>query len=323
MCSQANEIRIGNLAAQPGEKCSGMYQVAGIDFEMPVTIVNGAQPGKRVLITAGIHACEYVGIQAAIELARELNPEEISGAVVLVHPVNTSGFWARVPAVVPEAGENLNRLFPGDMESGFAGRIAYALTCDFQDPSDFYLDLHGGDMSEELIPFVFYPGVAEPEVVAESRRVAGFLNLKYALKSGATTGAYNSAAKRGTPSLLIERGGRGLWGLNEVESYKNDVRAALFALGVYPHNPNEGAAFSPADVRNPVYLAAGREGCWYPGVRAGDFVTKGAVLGELRDFFGRVLETYSAEINGVVLYRATSLAVRKDTELVAYAEAGK
>lgn len=320
MDNQAEEIRIGGLAARRGEKRSGMYRVSGVDFEMPVTIVNGARPGKRVLITAGIHACEYVGIQAAIELAAELCPEELAGCVVLVHPVNTSGFRARVPAIVPEAGENLNRLFPGDMESGFAGRIAYALTYEFQDPADFYLDLHGGDMSEELEPFVFYPGVAESVVVEESRRIAGFLNLRYALKSGAVSGAYNSAAKRGTPSLLIERGGRGLWSAEEVALYKDDVFSALFGLGVYPRNPNERAPHSPVDVCDPVYLAAECEGCWYPRVRAGDAVTKGAILGEIRDFFGEPLATHRAEIDGVVLYRATSLAIAKGTELVAYAK---
>lgn len=42
------------------------------------------------------------------------------------------------------------------------------------------------------------------------------------VKSNATTGAYNSAAIRGIPSILIERGGRGIWSREEVDiDYKN------------------------------------------------------------------------------------------------------
>lgn len=313
-------MQLGNIRAEAGEKACGMFVVPGIDYEMPVTVINGKTGGKTVLVTAGIHACEYVGIQAAIELARDLDPNEVAGGLVVIHPVNASGFRRRIPALLPEAGENLNRLFPGDADGGFGERLAYALTHEFQDKADFYLDLHGGDQSEELEPFVFYPGVANDAVVAESRRVAGVLNLRYMLKSGAVTGAYNSAARRGVPALLIERGGCGVWTTEEVELYKNDVLSALFALGVYPHNPNEKKVYEPKEVRNPLCLASEYAGCWYPSVKAGDFVEKGCVLGEIRDFFGNALMTHHAKISGVVLYRAASLSVEAGTELVAYAE---
>ena len=313
------DIEIGGIAARKGEKRSGIYRVPEIGHPMPVTVVNGAKGGKTVLITSGIHGCEYVGIEAAIELAQELRPEEISGAVILVHPVNTSGFRAILPALVPEAGKNLNRLFPGDAEGGFGERIAHALTHDFQGRADFYMDLHGGDQGEELEPMVFYPGAADPAVTEESRRVAGFLNLKYMLRSSAVTGAYNSAAKQGLPSVLIERGGRGSWSPEEVVLYKNDVLSALYALGVYPENPNAPLSPAPRDVEGAVYLTSGCDGCWYPDVRAGEAVKRGRVLGEIRDFFGNLLARHEAEIDGVVLYMARSLSVREGTELVAYA----
>ena len=34
--------------------------------------LSGEKPGKTALITAGIHAGEYVGIQSAVELGRDL-----------------------------------------------------------------------------------------------------------------------------------------------------------------------------------------------------------------------------------------------------------
>lgn len=319
----SESLRIGSLVAGAGEKARGVYHTPGTAHSMPVTIVNGRHDGKTVLITAGIHGCEYVGIQTAIELARDLDPAAIHGAVIIVHPVNTAGFGQIVPALLPEAGENLNRLFPGDPEGGVGARVAHALTSDFQDRADFHLDLHGGDLNEAMEPFVFYPGAAEAEVTAEARRVAEALDVKYMLKSRAVSGAYNSAAKRGTPSLLIERGGSGVWNAGEVALYKADVFAALHAVGVAAEAPARERRHTPVDVTNPVYVAAERGGCWYPRKRPGERIARGETLGHIGDFFGETLVEYVAEVSGVLLYQACSLAVKPGMEILAYAECGE
>lgn len=318
------ELRVGTLRADAGRKISGVYLVENTTHRMPVTLINGERPGKTVLVTAGIHGCEYVGIQAAMELARELEPHELAGKAILVHPVNTSGFEALAPAVIPESGENLNRLFPGNPDGSYGERIAHALTVDFQDQADFYLDLHGGDMSEAMTPFVFYPGEAEEAVVEESRRVARGLAVRYMLKSKAVTGAYNSAAKRGTPSVLIERGGNGVWSRSEVDAYKADVRRALALLGLLAASEaKDSVSQPPKEVINPVYLAAEANGCWHPAIAPGDAIGAGQKIGVLKDWFGNTVSEYHSESDAVVLYVASSLAVKKGCELVAYATAAE
>lgn len=52
-----------------------------------------------------------IPIQTAIELAAELLPDEITGCLILIHPVNISGFENRTMSVVAEDGKNLNRIF--------------------------------------------------------------------------------------------------------------------------------------------------------------------------------------------------------------------
>ena len=63
---------LGNIKAEPGERCSGFLELAEGRFKLPVTILNGEKPGKTVLIMSGVNAGEYVGIQAAIELSEKL-----------------------------------------------------------------------------------------------------------------------------------------------------------------------------------------------------------------------------------------------------------
>ena len=74
----------------------------------------GAAPGKTLVVTAGVHGCEYVGIQALRRLAADLDPARLSGNVILLPLANPSAFYAGAKQVVPEDGVNLNRAFPGN-----------------------------------------------------------------------------------------------------------------------------------------------------------------------------------------------------------------
>ena len=93
--SENGNFQLGTFSVRPGEKASGFLSVADGEFQLPVTILNGEEPGKTVLITAGIHAEEYVGIQAAVELADRLKTEKIAGTVVIVKVINREAFENR------------------------------------------------------------------------------------------------------------------------------------------------------------------------------------------------------------------------------------
>jgi predicted deacylase len=67
------------IKVEPGEKAQTSISVPGTDVSIPVTIINGVNEGKRIVITSGIHSGEYPGIQCAIELAQEIDPKEVSG----------------------------------------------------------------------------------------------------------------------------------------------------------------------------------------------------------------------------------------------------
>lgn len=106
----------GPLWTEPGTKKSGFLRLAGGEFALPYTVICGSNPGKTVLITASVHAGEYVGIQAAIELADQLKPEKMNGRVILVKTVCRKEFEERSGSICPEDDKNLNRVFPGNPE---------------------------------------------------------------------------------------------------------------------------------------------------------------------------------------------------------------
>ena len=74
-------------SAAPGQRIHGFVSIGNGEFSLPTTIVRGEKPGKTALITAGIHAGEYVGIQSAVELGRDLKIEKMTGTVIIVKVV--------------------------------------------------------------------------------------------------------------------------------------------------------------------------------------------------------------------------------------------
>lgn len=311
-------FRIGGIKVQPGTRFSGCIGFGDGEFELPVTVLHGSRPGKTVLVTAGIHAEEYVGIQASMELAERLDIQRVCGTVILVKVVNRRAFENRSGSFCMEDGKNLNREFPGNPGGTEAERLAWAVASQIHPLADCYIDLHSGDSYEKLAPYVYYPGMASEEVVARSRQMAEQVDVAYMVRSTvAGGGSYNYAALRGIPSILIERGGMGAWSSQEVQAARKDVRNILCSLGVYEGRMGY-RTYYPMEVADVRYLAATYTGCWYPFREPGDIVRQGETLGVVKDYEGKTLETFEAEYDGVILYETGSLQVVQEGPAVAY-----
>ena len=311
-------ITFGGFTVEPGTKKQGFAEILDTGYKFPITVINGSKEGKTLLITSGIHGGEYPCIETTIELAQEINPKDVSGQIVMIYPVNVSAYYERISYIMPEDGKNINRLFPGDKDGTLGDKIAYVLTNEYQDKSDFYIDMHGGDIHEYLPPYVYYPGIGEnKEALEYAEKASKVLNAKYRVKSSATTGAYNSCAIRGIPSLLVERGGRGLWSKEEVESYKEDIKNVMRFLEILPGGVKNTNVESTL-ITKAVYLDATETGCWYPAVELEEKVKAGQMIGEIKDFFGNTLAQYYAEFDSIILFVTVSLAIRKDDPIITY-----
>ena len=309
---------LGNMKAGPGETCSGFLELAEGKFKLPAAILNGEKPGKTVLIMAGVHAGEYVGIQAAIELSEKLKINKINGTVVIMKVVCRDAFACRGGSLGLEDGKNLNREFPGDPKGTPTQQLAWAMTQEVFPAVDFCIDLHSGDDYEQLTPYVYYAGKAEERIVAMSRKMAEQVDVPYMVRSTvATGGAYNYAAHTGIPGILIERGGMGGWTMEEVRSTRRDVRNILCSLGIY-EGQRDYRVYYPLDVVDIRYQAASAAGCWYPYKMPGDMIQGGEVLGTVKDYEGNVMEVCRAECDGVILYQTGSLQVLENGPMIAY-----
>ncbi|WP_303868667.1 M14 family metallopeptidase [Acetobacterium wieringae] len=312
------QLKIGSIVAKRGEKSSGYVSIPGTNIEIPITLIAGESAGKTVLITSGVHNSEYTGIETAIQLAQEFLPVHVAGNIIIIHPLNISGFENRTMSVVAEDGKNLNRIFPGDPNGTEGDKISNFIATVLEGQTDFLIDLHAGDGYETLTPYVYYVGAAEMNVVKESKAMAEKVNVPFMVQSFISTGGlYNYAGTCGIPSILIERGGEARWTEPEIELYKEDVKNVLRHLSVL-----EGKVkinnHRPVEVTNVCYENASATGCWYPCKQVGDRIKIGEVLGVIKDYFGNTLQTCRAKSNGIILYQVSSLCIIRNGSMITY-----
>lgn len=311
------EITYGELTVAPGEKKSGLAPVMDTAKKMPLTVINGAKEGKTILITSGIHGSEYPSIACAIDMAQAIEPKDVSGQIIILHPVNYDAFIQRRAYIVPEDGKNLNRQFPPDPNGTISQKMAYVLTEEYIKKADFHIDMHGGDVPENLPPYVYYAGIGDDEIVALNEAVANTLHVNFMVKSNAKSGMYNYSTIIGTPSILIETGSKGLWSQEEVDLYKLNIRNALRYLKVLPGDvvmpDKKGYIIKKAE-----YIDSNYDGCWYPEVKLEDQVEKGQLLGVIKDVFGNTLDEVYAEYDAIVVMITVSLAIAKGDSIITY-----
>ena len=106
-------LRVGNLKAEKGQKKTGYLQVGETSLSkvaMPVTVINGVEPGPTLAMTAGFHPREYASIESLTRLSNRIDPATIRGSAIIVHIVNTPGFEVRGEMTLGGRGLAPNRL---------------------------------------------------------------------------------------------------------------------------------------------------------------------------------------------------------------------
>lgn len=314
-----------NIAGQfleAGEKKRIILEPNVADYEIPSTLICGAKSGKTLLVTAGIHSGEYPGIPAAARLGNEIDPMKLTGNIIIMHCVNTSGFWDRISNVIPEDGTNLNADYPGRADGGTGQKIADYFVKEIFPNIDFLVDLHSGSSMEELTPCLFFPKAER--VREQALEAAKALNIPYLIESSNRTGECGYAAVCfDVPGLLLERGYNSICRQEWIEEYYQDLKLLLSHLGMYGLNkPVEICAKNI--YTETVYLESEIKGLWFPSVEADQCVAAGQYLGHIEDFYGNVLKEYYAEAEGTVFYYTCALSVTPGKPLAAYGlERGK
>ena len=312
-----DSMRVGGLSAAAGEKIFGVneFTVDGAPYRLPMWLVNGAHDGPTLAVTAGVHPAEYASIAAALHVGQTIDPAALHGRVVVVPVMNLPAFTARSIYVCPLDGKNLNRVFPGDPGGTASEQIAAWVFEHVIGRADYFVDMHGGDLIEALVPFTIFYKSGDPRVRDVSLGMAKAFGIPILVGSETPGGTYSAAAAAGIPAILTEAGGQGIWTADDVCAHTDGVERLMRHLQMIDGGPPPTVACEV--LSRFLWRRSDHDGFWYPAVAVDDAVKAGQELGVVKDWEGRVLQRAIAEADGRVLFIVSSLAINKTDPLLA------
>jgi predicted deacylase len=133
---------------------------------IPIVSVAGGD-GPTALVLGGVHGDEPEGQIAALNLARELQPEQVSGRVIVIPCLSPEA--SRAYTRLWPSGANLNRSFPGSPTGPPDEQLAHYLSTELFPLADLVVDIHSGGRTGLCLPWSEMHWVEDAE---QRRRMA-------------------------------------------------------------------------------------------------------------------------------------------------------
>lgn len=315
-------VTVGTAIAKRGQTSSGAIMVpAGVDsaLAIPVVVINGAKPGPVLAIMSGAHGTEYASIIALEKLIGIIRPAALSGTVIIVPLINVRSFEQKVPHVNPVDRKSMNGSYPGDMNGTQTQRASYLITKQIVEQSDHLIDLHGGDIDENLRPYSYWTVTGNARQDSISRAMVLAFGLDHIIISAdrpkdpnASRYLENTASTRGKPSMTAEAGRAGTTASEDVDALADGSLNVMGYLRMIdrPVRPIE----HPVWVEKVVSIPSGATGIFYPLVDRGTYVAEGMRVGYVTDYTAKTIFEARAPVAGIVMFvRAVPSMVKGET----------
>ena len=247
---------------------------------------------------------------------------QLSGRLITVPCFGLPAFYGFATHVSPIDGRNPGREFPGDPAGTHTQRAAHLLWTNLVEPADAVVDVHGGDLEEELTEYVQVNLTGHTELDSKAQTFARSFGFDLLVSSPAPPappqqgGLFGMAAHAGKVGVLTEAGSHGILDHALVAWYHDRLLDGMRGFGMLPGAPAE---IEHAQLHRFGGVYAPVEGCWYPSVAKGDKVERGQRVGEMRDVFGEHVCDVNVDDDAVVLGVMTIPARPEGSMLLGYA----
>jgi predicted deacylase len=315
------DLRIAGIAAAPGRLVRGELDLVeladGLRARLPLVLVNGARPGPRLYLGAGIHGDEVTTVAVAGALLHRLRPQDLAGSLVCVPVQNPLALHAdhRFPvgqylrSPLDQSPVDPWSAFPGDPEGSLAERLAHRLL-ELITACDYAIDMHTPTRGGRYVPIAILPPARLGADAKRAEELGVAFGSGYVMKTD--RGMYVrdgilsvEATRRGVPAFTFETGEGGRL---EPDLVADGVRCALNALrhlGILA-GPVEPPART-VRMREFVGVRSTRGGLLYTDVPLGEMVKQGQPLARVVSVWGDEVESIAAPVDGLFV-RSTTLS---------------
>lgn len=250
---------------------------------LPVIVVKGGD-GPTLLCTAGLHGDEYEGQFALSRLARTLDPDRLSGRVILLPVANPAASEAAT-RTSPIDGVNLARCFPGRSDGQPTEQIADGIFRLLLPLADCVVDLHSGGGTLDYLPCAFGRLPADRSLAERTLDLMLAFAAPHTMvmrRPEASATLVSAALEQGIPAMATELGGGGCVTPRTIEIARVGIENVLAHLGMIgsamPLGKTRLLAIEPQG-----FLRAPGRGSFEPSHVLGETVRVGETAGWLWD----------------------------------------
>jgi hypothetical protein len=274
---------------------------------MPVAVIHGARPGKIAAFVAGSHGTEYASVVALSRLIARIDPAQLTGTVVILPLLNIASFEQMTVHVNPIDKKGMNSSYPGNPAGTQTERALALIAQQVADRADIVVDLHGGDIDENLRPYSYWTRTGNAAQDSATRAAALAFGLDHIIvrdvdlsnpASARSLSGY--ALAHGKMAIVAEAGRSALVLPADVDAL---ITGSLNVLG-----EQKMLARAVKPVTSPVWITAGsrvqaeKGGMFFPTVERDARVTQGQVVGYTTDYLGRRTGDVKSPVTGLVSF---------------------
>lgn len=292
---------------EPGKKhflyFQGVQMPSGQHWYVSVTVAKGAKPGRRIVLTSGVHGDEMSSIHTVQTVMSQLDPAQMSGTVTAVTDISgpaLEGMQRRWP----NSGRgidlvDMNREWPGN-ENGLTATSRHAgllFNRLLRPNADAAIDFHTGTTGFEVAAFNI-GGMDVPEVKA----MVELYPVGQIFDNHVYPGVlHNAFMDVGIPAFTPEIGAARVLDLDMISLFVEGTMNVLKHHGIVPGQIGRTGKDVGVFVGNSAFPILATEGGMVEHlVKLNDKVEAGQKVAVQRNSFGDVVAEYLSGVAGEV-----------------------
>ena len=309
--AQDRPFTVGTASAARGAMAYGELKVpAGSDAgsAIAVAVVNGAKPGPVVAFVAGSHGTEYASIVALARFTSRLDPKTLSGTVIIAPLLNVASFEQMTVHTNPVDKKGMNANYPGNPGGTQTERALALVTDQIVKPSSVIVDLHGGDMDEDLRPYSYWIRTGNDAQDKASLALVQAFGLDHSIlrdidvaNAASIKSLSGYALAQGKTTIVAEAGRSGLVLPEDVDALIDGSLNVLSSLKMIPR-PVVKRATPLVFVTTGSRVGAEGGGMFFAKAKRNTIVKEGDVIGETTDYVGRSTGQIKSPATGLITF---------------------
>lgn len=266
----------------------------GVPWRIPIIVINGVKKGPVVGFTAALHGNELNGILNIFKLIEEIDPQKLSGTLVLLPISNVPGYLMNQRAF--SDGVDLNRIMPGKNKGSTSDLYAHQFTKKIIGKFDYLLDLHTASHGRVNSLYI------RADLDVEETRILAYLqNPQIIVKKHDEDGTLRGWANdNGIHAITVEIGNANTFQTSLISETHGGILNTLRYLKMIDGDVEDMIEDATVCDRS-YWIYSDRGGIVDVFPKLADQVKKNQIIAKVYDVFGQVKEEIRADRPGVVI----------------------